>query len=433
MRESVMSNNRIEQFLSRTRSKLDQFRTNVRGNVAITAVICLIPIAMATTAAVDFANANRMEASLQAAVDSAVLAAATAQTSGESQAKQKEIAELAFQANLSPNLLEGFSGAVQTNVTFPDKQVHMTATAETNQLVTRLIADSMTINVEAAAQIEEGSDFCILVLNHTAWKALDVQGTSQLKSEDCSVHVNSSHEEGIRQAGTSSAVAESFCVRGNYSGSNFTPMPRPYCRRELDPLANQFAADMAKHDLTTCKLNVLSTIMADTALTPGVYCGGLTIKQGIVTLAPGLYVIRDGELSIEAQATLIGAGVTFLLTGNSNTRFANMAGANIRISPPTSGDFAGITIAQDPATIPSKPDVIRGGGTVDMEGILYFPKQPLVISGSGVIGAGVAQFAIFADTLSVEGNGVLELRFNAALASALPPLPKADEVIRLIK
>jgi hypothetical protein len=203
--------------------------------------------------------------------------------------------------------------------------------------------------------------------------------------------------------------------------------------REQDPLEKQFAADLSNVNITSCRTDAPPIVTKDVTLSPGVYCGGLSVIKGIVTLEPGLHVFRDGELNIQAGGTLKGTGVTILLTGTSITRLENLAGANLILSPPTSGHFAGLTIAHDPASVPLKKDLIRGGGYLNIEGILYFPKQPLTISGSGVIGADTPQFAIVADTLSLEGNGLLQLRFGAGFKATGLPQPEVSETIRLVK
>ena len=95
--------------------------------------------------------------------------------------------------------------------------------------------------------------------------------------------------------------------------------------------------------------------------------------------------------------------------------------------------FKGIAFAQSPLSVPSQPNLIIGGGSVEINGIMYFPKQPLKITGNGNIGTTVAQFAIMADTIAIEGNGQLNIRISNDYKDAgLPPLPEAHEGIRLV-
>jgi hypothetical protein len=86
---------------------------------------------------------------------------------------------------------------------------------------------------------------------------------------------------------------------------------------------------------------------ATTVLNPGVYCGGLTIKKGLVVLNPGLYIFRDGPLYVQAHGTLKGDDVTILFTGNDTTRLITQAGANIITTARTAvnASFRGLAFA----------------------------------------------------------------------------------------
>jgi Flp pilus assembly protein TadG len=411
--------------------------SNRRGSLSVLTALTMVPFLIAATAAIDLGNAVRLKTSLQAATDAGVLAAATALASGYSDSNKEKIARDTFYANLSPQLLKAFPANPDISIDFPAQKVHMAVQVKTDQLLTNFIVDTMTVGVQATAMVEQGSPVCLMALNPTAWKGLNIQGTANVQALDCSVQVNSNHNEAMRQTGGSQIAAESFCVHGDYSGSNYTPTPRRHCMREQDPLAEKFAVDLASTDLTTCRADIPKVVKGNAEFVtfqPGVYCGGLSLQQGKVRLAPGIHVFRDGELSISAQSWLAGEGVTILLTGNSNTRITNQAGANFDVSAPKTGPFAGIVIGQDPSSVPTKQNEIIGGGYLRFNGILYFPAQPLKITGNGEIGSDSPQFAIIADTITIEGNGVLTIKIGADYTSAgLPKLPEAQEVVRLVK
>jgi hypothetical protein len=160
--------------------------------------------------------------------------------------------------------------------------------------------------------------------------------------------------------------------------------------------------------------------------------GGLSLKKGIVQLEQGqVYVFRDGPLEIQG-GTLQGEQVVVLLQGNDSTRLVTQAGASIVTSAPTSGPFQGIAFAQHPSSVPAQPNLIIGGGEMQINGIMYYPEQPLKITGGGDIGTNAAQFAIMADIISIEGNGLLRIKIGQDYASAgLPDLPQAQEIMFL--
>jgi hypothetical protein len=78
--------------------------------------------------------------------------------------------------------------------------------------------------------------------------------------------------------------------------------------------------------------------------------------------------------------------------------------------------------------------LIIGGGQIEINGIMYFPKQALKVTGNGDIGASAAQFAMIADTIAIEGNGQLNIKIGQNYQSTgLPDLPEAHEVVHLIE
>ena len=90
--------------------------------------------------------------------------------------------------------------------------------------------------------------------------------------------------------------------------------------------------------------------------------------------------------------------------------------------------------AQHPSSIPTKENTVIGGGQMKITGIMYFPKQTLYITGNGDIGTTVAQFAIMADTIKIEGNGQLNIHIGQNYQdSGLPDLPEEGEVVHLIE
>ncbi len=194
---------------------------------------------------------------------------------------------------------------------------------------------------------------------------------------------------------------------GNYdqsgSGSITTLEPlitgAPYAP---DPYAS---LSIPSYTSQTCIQNNYSTAGTQT-LTPGRYCNGIDLKsKAKVTLNPGTYIIDRGGLSVSAQSTLIGNGVTIIFTSSTNTNYgtANFgAGATVTLSAPTSGIFEGILFFSDrrATTLQTK---IAGGASMNLTGLLYFPSSSLeYVGGSGSSSAGCLKF--IARTLKFSGN-----------------------------
>jgi Flp pilus assembly protein TadG len=418
-----------------------RFARDKWGQIALLFAIGAMPVLVAASMALDMSNAANLRSKLQAAADSAVLAGATRLAVGAEDADKEDVTLKTFEANLTPYLLSRISGTPAVAIDFPEKVVQMSVAAETRALLGRLVTEDLTLHVDAAAGVSKGTAICMMALNPHAEKALHIQGTGDVKAEKCAVHVNSGDSVALYQNGNAKGVAKSFCVHGDYSGDNFTPPPRTKCPVEADPLAASFAADWeaADYDTLACDHDDLPQINTDadevTILSPGIYCGGLTIKKGTVELdTGGIYVFRDGPLHVQAHGTLKGSEVSVLLAGDSSTRLISQAGANIVLSARKTEPFKGIAVGQHPDSIPDKENLVIGGGQMEINGILYFPKQPLNITGNGDIGATISQFAIIADTIAIEGNGQLNIKIGENYQEAgLPDLAEADEIVRLLE
>jgi Flp pilus assembly protein TadG len=420
---------------------LNHFQRDTSGTVALVFGASAIPLAIAASIAIDMANSSEVKSQLQAAADTAVLAAATRLGVNASEADKEEIALATFYANLSEAVQSQLTSSPVVAVDFPSQTVSMMVSVNTNPVLGTFVSEEIGLSVNAAATLSPGTPICMMALSPTAEKAINIQGTADLIADGCAVHVNSSDEDkALYQTGTGTGTADSFCVKGGYMGENFEPDPY-HCYVETDPIAEQFASDWAYEniDAKPCDYSDWPQINTDettiTTLQPGVYCGGVNIKQGIVELVDGgLYVFRDGPLDVQAHATLKGDEVAILFDGDDTTRLVTQAGADIITSARTTGSFRGLAFAQHPSSVPASANLVIGGGDIDINGIMYFPAQPLKVTGNGEIGTNAAQFAIIADTISIEGNGQLRIKIGQNYATTgLPDLPQAQETVYLLE
>lgn len=412
-----------------------QLKRNEKGSITASFAFAAIPFMMVGSMAVDYTSAIRTKSVMQAASDAAVLAAATAIASGKTEQVKNEFALDQFAINLPARIKASFLGNPETIINHLKKEITLTAKVNTKTYFGSFLKEVMAIKVVSTAIVTKGSPICMLALNPSVEKAIYLNGTADVVASGCAVHVNSKHNEALVEDGTGLATAEQFCVSGGYDGNGFTPKPSEACFQEEDPLASKMADAWATVS-TSCTVNHKTTVKSDTTLAPGVYCGGVDVKKGKLTLETGgIYVFRDGPLSISAQGKLKGEENTILFTGDSSTRLAAQGGAEVDISAQISGPFSGIAIAMHKSTTPAKDNLITGGGYMSIDGIIYFPKQHLSVRGNGVIGEDTDQFAIIADTIEVKGTGLLTIRITAENESIshLPELPRSLEQVVLVR
>jgi hypothetical protein len=126
-------------------------------------------------------------------------------------------------------------------------------------------------------------------------------------------------------------------------------------------------------------------------LSQGNYCGGITVQGGAtVTFNSGTYILLGGGLNVNGGSTIIGSGVTFYNTYNSNNNYKPVSvsgGSTVTLSAPTTGALSGILFFQDRTANPSGQETFSGSSNVSLTGTLYFPdaKTQLVFSGGTTV------------------------------------------------
>jgi hypothetical protein len=282
------------------------------------------------------------------------------------------------------------------------------------------------------------SDACIWSLHPTAEGAFRASGTSDVDL-DCGVVINSDHEQAaLLQEGSSCVSATSVSVHGGYTGSCVTPEPEVFTPDYGDPLSYLTAPAYG-----AC--NYPNPVIVDSAMAaaygggpvplgPGVYCDGIEIQANQeAVFAPGLYVLKTGEFRIAGNAHVsntenASGGVTFYLTG-SGTDYATLvfeSGADITLTPMTTGALANVLFFQDPNAPAStqcstKPkgspncSQFAGGVTMDLTGIIYFPNQHVEFTGGSTTDE--VEILLVASTVAFTGDAYL----NASYAQSLLP------------
>jgi Flp pilus assembly protein TadG len=165
---------------------------------------------------------------------------------------------------------------------------------------------------------------------------------------------------------------------------------------------------------------------------PGYYPEGVNLESGdVVTLDPGVYLFGGFGAELDSNSTMSGAGVTLLIDEGSRFYVAGQSSAGI-LSPPTTGQFAGITVFSHrnnahtglepkPPGPPGnhKPwDIyIAGGAAVDIRGAIYCPSGHTILAGHADSELG----AVITNSIEVGGNQSATLTGNGILPINVQP------------
>ncbi len=145
-----------------------------------------------------------------------------------------------------------------------------------------------------------------------------------------------------------------------------------------------------------------------TTLSAGTYCGGLSL-DGSVSLNPGQYIVSGGNLTINANASVSGSGVTIFLVGNATVSING--NATVNLSAPTSGTYSGILFYSDPTATGTASATLNGTAASSMTGALYFPKQDVSYLGNFSGASGCTQ--VVANTVQWSGNTSFNINCSA--------------------
>jgi hypothetical protein len=271
--------------------------------------------------------------------------------------------------------------------------VEVIATKQLPLLLSALFLGSdVIISARSVARAQIVGDSCVIALDPTASSALGVSGTATLSLSGCGVTANSSSPTAATISGNGIVSTDFLNVVGGYtvSGSaSLTSVSTPTTKSAA--VADPYA-DLSVPPLGACNQSgYKSKANHSETLSPGNYCGGFTVSaQSTVNLSPGTYYINGDSFRVNGGGTLTGSGVTIVLTG-SGSDYATIdinGGANVSLSAPTSGDYAGVVIMQDRNAPSSGTNKFNGGSTTDYSGAIYFPKQEIEFTGGNETGGG---------------------------------------------
>jgi hypothetical protein len=391
------------------RATVARFAAHRGGNAAAAFGLALIPVAAAAGAALDYTRASEARAKLQSMVDAAVLnglkapssqrvSVAEAHTRGAVISAGLALDQLAF----TPTPNQGLRGRVK--VRLPSIFGNL------------LGSDGIGIAAGSEGFLKTAPSsagaVCLMLMDPSAAETLRVNGGAAVKAQNCEVHVQTSANVGAVFNGNTSFDVKRICLKGPGYIANGRPKlgtVETACKTVGDPFAGRLPAPLSLSCTSNNKSFEAPKGKAATELEPGVYCGNTEFKgsQSIV-LKPGLYVIKDGALTIEGGSSLTGAGVTIFLA-NAGSSLRLNGNAATQLSAPTSGAYDGMLMFE-PAGLTRSSIVFNGGAGHELKGLIYLPSRNVTFNGASTVNADSITMVL--NSLAVNGGGATEWRFD---------------------
>jgi len=347
---------------------------DIRGSVALTFALTMPMVIAMSGMAVDYGMAFVEKTSLQQAADAAALAAAKElNLVNTDQARLESVAEIVARANLG-----GSAGAVsvKTVVQKNPAGVAVNLAKDVDYFILGHFAKSaMTVEAEAVARVAGETPICVLGLARSSGDTILLERSGLLTGNKCAVLSNSTSSRSINARYRARLTAEMTCSAGGYGGSvrRYAPPPLTDCPQIDDPLA-----DRAAPPVRGCVAKRLVVRGGSRTLSPGTYCGGLTITDADIKLRPGIYVIKDGPLNLQGNTRFWGENVSFYLTGiGSILRIG--PNTSIHLTAPKDGPMAGLLLFEDRKAKQGRLHTIRSNDARMLLGTLYLSRGTLVI------------------------------------------------------
>lgn len=282
-----------------------------------------------------------------------------------------------------------------------------------------------TITVTARAAATDSGNFCVVALEKTNNSGIIIQGSS-IVNMGCGMISNSpSASVSVGVNGNAHYVtAEPVAGAGGVPQINGVADEQSYHLAQPDPYENLYDTSVpAGMSCTNMATKTVTTTAADAAagvtktLSPGCYTGTNQFKftGGVTKLQPGTYYLSNTDFDTQG-GTIMGEGVTIILTGTSPGQIKFNGNATIQLTAPTSGTFKNMVLMQSPnAPNSNNANIINGSATSKFDGTFYFPSQSVKFSGSS--GATTKCAMVVARRVEFEGNANLQNNTTGCVAA----------------
>jgi len=400
------------------------FLSNSSGSTAISAAILALPLFLSAGLAIDYAVLVNARNSLQDAADAAALASAkelsltsTKDTTVKTVAMEYVHASLEERVGLEDDVQNVKIGA---DVSQSRRDVTVDISYDWKPMFIQYFNKSaLPIKVRATASLAGEESICVVALDGASNGALAMTGESSIAANGCAIYSNSKNPNGIGIVTGAAMRASTTYSGGGFAGPLNGYQPRPVTDSPVvpDPLV-----DRAKPSFPPCTEKNAKYTKGDISLSPCVFEGGLTLTgKTDVMLKSGIYVIKDGPLSVGGNSTIRGENVGFYFEGK-NATFDFGVSTQVDLTAPETGSMAGILFFEDRNSPVDREFVIRSKDAERFEGTVYLPKGKLVVDKASRVGQRSNWTAIIAKQIEIKEGPSLEINSNYANSNI--PVPE---------
>jgi hypothetical protein len=229
---------------------------------------------------------------------------------------------------------------------------------------------------------------CVLEPSDQDAMLLSPTDTGGIHVEDGGIVVNSMSSSALHLLGSGDVTADQIRVLGNVlipspGLGQLLPPAELGGPPAVDPLGDLRTPDRVDPSLTM--VDTAEVITGNTTLQPGVYRSIDVRSGGVLTLEEGVYVVTNFTgFTVRTGGRVEGTGATIFLAcggyptpcGGGGARFRLENNGEFVVSPPTTGEYAGLSIFADKGNTRT----MRLLGKVTLRGAVYAASGRLIVN-----------------------------------------------------
>ena len=283
-----------------------------------------------------------------------------------------------------------------------------------------------SVDTSSVATETGGTSYCILALASSGAQGVTSNGAPKANLQGCNVMSNTTATcNGHTLNATFGAAHGANNGCGNTQMSGVPVVADPYAS-----LASNIPADLCggsypqepakKKDPALPSSNHWSG--ANSAISGvKVVCGDQQLT-GDTTLNNTVLVIENGQLDTNGH-TLSGSNLTVVFSGTNSASYQHVptGGGTLDITAPTSGNWSGVAIYQNPS-LTTNVNISAAGNspTWDLSGLVYLPHSTVTLSGAvNKSSKGQTCFAMVVDNITINGTGSIFANDSQCQAAGL--------------
>jgi Flp pilus assembly protein TadG len=411
--------------------KITRLRRDENGASAIITAIALVALCGAVGLGIDTGMWYRTHRAMQNAADAAAIAAAR-DGSANYQAVGKAVAA-------RYGFVNGTSGAtvlIANGQPCPGGTSNCysaTVTQPAPRYFTALLnVPPPTLSAAAMSAGGQVHSYCLIALGTSGTSpALLANGVPKADLSNCSAYSGTDmtcHGHNLNADYADAVGTDNGC--GNVSNSNVSPISDPYSSLHPNIPTNTCSSypqePSSKKDPPLPSSNQWSGSQTLGGTT--IICGDLQLTGDttLSTTSPGsVLVIENGQLDTNGHTlqTAAGSYLTIVFSGTAGSyTHAPTGGGTLTFQAPTSGEWQGIAIYQDPA-LTTGVDISAAGNspTWNITGVVYLPHSSVTLSGAVGKSDVTDCFVLVVDNITFNGTGAIEKHGGCAAAGVVMP------------